>query len=226
MDLREQFLSYQGPIEKKIIFFDMDGVLTEEKSSWNFVHRYLGIDNSKNYSLYKEGKITYSEFLERDIESWINSGKCVSRSILRGVLSNIKRRSNFTQAMKLLKTEGYSLMIVSGGIMDLCNIIDPDGLFTHYFANVITYKGDQIVPPGIPVVDPKKKDDIIRRVVSDHSPEVTVSVGDSYEDEKMFKNTDFSVCFNGPEDYTNPYGVDLKSNDLLHLLKKIKEITG
>ena len=41
----------------KLIFFDMDGVLTVEKSSWFYVNNRLGINNRENYMKYISGII-------------------------------------------------------------------------------------------------------------------------------------------------------------------------
>lgn len=48
----------------KAIFFDFDGMLVKEKSSWQIIHRHLGTDNQAklNSDLFHKGEIDYCEW--------------------------------------------------------------------------------------------------------------------------------------------------------------------
>jgi phosphoserine phosphatase len=57
----------------KIVFFDCDGTLTKVKSSWEHLHRKLGLwtDKADAYQvLFREGKIDYNEFCRKDAFLW------------------------------------------------------------------------------------------------------------------------------------------------------------
>jgi len=56
----------------KLVAFDLDGTLLVGKSSWWKLHEYFGtIELSlRNMKDYEEGKITYDEWMRRDIALW------------------------------------------------------------------------------------------------------------------------------------------------------------
>lgn len=54
----------------KMVIFDMDGVLVDIDSSWQFIHRIFHVDSSENLEKYLGGEIDYKEFMRRDIGLW------------------------------------------------------------------------------------------------------------------------------------------------------------
>lgn len=53
-----------------LVCFDMDGTLTDTRSSWKWIHDCLGVDPEANYRAYLNGEIDESEFMRRDIALW------------------------------------------------------------------------------------------------------------------------------------------------------------
>ena len=61
----------------RLVVFDMDGVLTTHPSSWEYVHRAMGVDNSENLRLYRTGNISYMDFLRIDLFHRVSHGYCI-----------------------------------------------------------------------------------------------------------------------------------------------------
>lgn len=61
-----------------LICFDMDGTLTDVRSSWKWIHDCVGVDSEPNYRAFINGEIDESEFMRRDIALWksVNPGIC------------------------------------------------------------------------------------------------------------------------------------------------------
>ena len=74
----------------KIIFFDMDGVLTEEKSSWFYVNNRLGINNRENFLKYMDGKLSYEDFFIRDIRALIEKYPGIRYDDIKKILDEIE----------------------------------------------------------------------------------------------------------------------------------------
>ena len=197
-----------------IVFFDMDGVLTVEKSSWNYVHSKFGVDNDFNYSLFRTGKIDYHEFMRRDINLWIQEMGEVKVSQIREILDEIELFPGAVEATQTLSAEGFHLVIVSGGLMLLAERVGKLTGISDIYANVILSLGGMVLPDGRALVDPKRKDIVVNSVINTYKPDYSISVGDSPDDEKMFMVTDYSISMNNEPGFINARGFDLKTDNL------------
>ncbi len=197
-----------------IVFFDMDGVLTKEKSSWNYVHKRLGVDNSRNYELFKMDKINYQEFLRRDVAIWIEKFGEVQVETIKEILNEIEVFNGAKEATEELVKENFKLIIVSGGIMWLAERVGMETGIDEIYANSIFSLGGKLIPEGRTMVDPKRKDVVIRKLISQYNPQFTISVGDSSSDRSMFLCTDFSISFNYEEVNGGLTTFDLRTEDM------------
>ncbi len=224
--MEERPFSQDHTDKKPIVFLDMDGVLTREKSSWNYVHRVLDVDNSKNYALFRENKISYHEFLKRDVALWIGKYGQIETQTVTNILDEIELFPGAREATRDLINNNFKLIIVSGGIMWLAQRVGRETSIEEIYANSIFSLDGKVIPDGRAIVDPKHKDTIVKKVINQYHPPFTVSVGDSPEDEAMFSNTDYSISMNNSPNYFNNFGIDLQCSDLVEcaeLIKSIKE---
>ncbi len=212
--------------QRPVVFFDMDGVLTSEKSSWNYVNRNLGIDNTRNFENFRKGSISYEQFLSLDLALWIQSGRARSSDTVMQLLNRIELFPGAEEGCRSLIAAGFRLVIVSGGINWLAQRVGEIVGASEIYANIIYARDGMIQPEGRAVVDPKRKGVIIQSYISRKQPEFTISVGDSPDDESMFENTDYSISFNNDPDYENMHGFNMRSenfNDLAEFIISIKE---
>ena len=54
-------------MKKGLVCFDMDGVLVDWLSTWEWVYSKLNLSNAESMELYKSGNLTEWEWLIRDI---------------------------------------------------------------------------------------------------------------------------------------------------------------
>lgn len=212
---------------KKLIIFDMDGVLTQHSSSWQYIHTRIGVDNSRNYELFKSRKIGYEEFLESDVRLWTASRGKLTVEDIKSMLYEIPLRNNLRKSMELLRRRNATLAIVSGGISWLSDRINSIFRFDYTYSNSIkTDEEGLILPSGVTQVDPLRKDLVVRKLQEDTSlgPEDTISVGDSVQDIPMFRLSSFSVGFNPvDEEVSRNSEFSMSSNDLFQLAELIEK---
>lgn len=213
-------------IRKKLVIFDMDGVLTQHPSSWKYVHDRIGVDNEKNYELFKSRKISYDQFLESDVKLWTGRYDKLTERDVRKLLDEIPLRENLKESMETLRQKGALLCIISGGISWLSDRINQVFKFDLTLSNSIRTDGNGVIlPMGDTMVNPLEKGAVLERVQHDLSvtAEDTVSVGDSVQDIPMFRRSQFSVGFNPlDEQVSGSSTVSLRSNNLLDLAEIIE----
>ena len=193
---RLQHLTEEIEMRVMLVAFDMDGVLTLERSSWEFVHRYLGVDNSDNLELYRKSEISYREFLARDVRRWLEVRPDMTTKDLDKILSGITAVKNLKSSVRALKDAGITCAIISGGLKPLARRIGTESGIGIVMANDIVPSEDgRLTENGIIMVDPKSKDVVLRDIQKNTGikPDSTVSVGDSPEDARMFSLSASSI---------------------------------
>ncbi|KQB34851.1 MULTISPECIES: HAD-IB family phosphatase [Acidiplasma] len=193
-------------MKTKMVFFDMDGVITREKSSWHYVHSRLGVDNSQNYKMYMDGKISYDEFFELDIKMWMAKFGKIKKSTIINILDEIKIRNCFDNVMSSLRKMSVKTAIVSGGISWLAEKIGAKYGINYVYANeILTDDNGYIIPAGRISVIPDRKDIVINKIIraSGIDKKETLSVGDSAGDYSMLVSTDRFLSINSDDKILN-----------------------
>ena len=133
----------------KLIAFDLDGVLTESKSSWEYVHDYFNVSTSsrrKNFLDYVWGRIDYNEWIRRDIELWNKAlGRKLRREDLLKAINGIKVNDDVDRVVDELKKQGFIIGIISAGIGQLAEKIAGKYGFDFWIANPITFTSNGVV---------------------------------------------------------------------------------
>ena len=133
----------------KLIAFDLDGVLTESKSSWEHVHDYFGVPISsrrKNFLDYVWGRIDYNEWIRRDIELWNKAlGRKLRREDLLEAIDRIKVNNDVSRVVGELKRQEFIVGIISAGIGQLAEKIASEYGFDFWIANQITFTSNGVV---------------------------------------------------------------------------------
>lgn len=118
----------------RLVAFDVDGTLTENKSSWEFVHRKLGIweDVGERYlNMFRAGEITYQEFARLDALRW----KGIEEERLLTVLEEISYLPGAVETLGVLKETGLEVALISSGILPLVRRVARDLGVNYYVAN-------------------------------------------------------------------------------------------
>lgn len=209
----------------KLMIFDMDGVLTQHPSSWNYVHERIGVDNEMNYKLFKEHKITYNEFLKSDVELWKAKLGEIHKTEIESILAEIPFSENLRKTIMEIKSKGLKVAIVSGGISWLADLINKEVKFDYSYSNSI-YTADDgtLIPDGPAEVDPYRKDLKVHQLQSTLGigNEETISVGDTDQDIPMFKNSGISISFNPASDeVVENSDISIRSRDLYSVITEL-----
>ncbi len=183
---------------EKVIFFDMDGVLTDCRSGWYFVHRNLGVDNSRNIELYNKGLIDYERFVEMDISLWMDKDKDMSRKKLYDIYKNIPFNKNAEKTVKELKEHGYLTVIITGSPDILAEMVSERLGIDYHISNIIEEKDGKLTTRGIIRLDPYRKDIAMLSFLYSYGKRFKkiVSIGDGFVDIPMFVHSDISIAFN------------------------------
>jgi len=202
----------------KIIVFDMDGVLVDIESSWQYVHNAFNVDNQDNLRRYLEGEITYSEFMKRDILLWgpLHINK------IKQVLDKVPIMKGAKLTISKLKKHGYKTCIISGGISILAQRIQKELGIDHSFANklVVDEKG-MLTGHGEEIVNLLNKLLILRKFASEQR--ITLRscaiVGDSIFDIQLFAEAGLSIAFNASDERVKQAAdVTVDNKDLTRIL--------
>jgi len=188
---------------KKLVVFDADGVLTNERSSWLYVHKGLGKDIVRKCAKLKKlyfnsPKMTYETWAKEDVELWGN----VDLEKINKILNKVKLMKGAEETCKILKERGYLLAIISTGINLLLKRIKKKLNIDYLFCNEI-YERDGKLSVKINVsLDKNTKDKVLKELIKSIriKKENIVVVGDSEDDYPMMKLAGFSILFNPQKD--------------------------
>lgn len=208
--------------------FDLDGVLLDCKSSWEWIHNHFSVSNEDSHALFKAGKIDDLEFIRRDVMLWEKAlGRKVCTTDIMPIIEKIPIRKGVTEVLNTLKSKGYVVGIISGGLRPAVEKIASmvDGGLDFAYSNWLeTDAQGNFTGVGIIGVKLREKGLILAAEQSrwQISKENTVSVGDSYVDISMFEISGISIAFNPQsEDVAERAKYVVYSRDLRAILKYI-----
>ena len=106
--------------EKRLVCLDMDRVLVDHLSTWQFVYDNLGISNDESFELYNQGLLDEWDWIKLDIalikESRSPDAPPITDSELRGCMEGMPMMKNWKPFIQSLLDKGYYVAIVSGGL--------------------------------------------------------------------------------------------------------------
>ncbi|MCL2797977.1 MAG: haloacid dehalogenase-like hydrolase [Firmicutes bacterium] len=114
---------------KRLVIFDLDGTLIKGiKYSWTLLYQSVGIDPNLcniNKKRFQKGEITYPEWCEYDLRE-LQTGGLTLEIAKNAVERNCSLTRNFHQAIRLLKSFGFVVAIISGGANVILHSLIPD----------------------------------------------------------------------------------------------------
>jgi len=185
----------------KLIFFDLDGTLIKCKSSWELIHERFGTLDQARKALeeYRVGKISYEEFMVKDIASWMKKKKRIHIKEIEEILKDYELNTGAKDVVLELKHRGLKVTIVTAGINLLAEKVGKQLNVDAVLSNRIEVDKDgYLVGKGIEGVDPYKKDELLKKVAKKEGVplEKTVAVGDTIYDLNMLKTAGLGLYFN------------------------------
>lgn len=187
---------------RKLVAFDMDGVLVDTISSWVHVHRQFGVNNDHSLEAYLRGDIDDREFIRRDIALWKAADPGVTSDRIRGILADAPLMNGAAELMDGLRRRGFRTAIVSAGIDLLSERVAAELGMDLQFANgLCADSAGRLTGEGVFRVRLMEKGRTVEEAARalGVGPEGVVSVGNSRYDVSMFERSALGIAF-CPED--------------------------
>ena len=207
----------------KLVVFDLDGTLTEERSIWEYIHKRLG----KWYGFAEEyqkqflaGRISYDEFCERDAQVW----KGMKIKEVEEIVKAVPFHPGINELIAFLKRKGLKLSMVSSGLSILSNRVHQRYGFDYSVSNDLLCE-DGILTGKVKIkVYFDRKAEWVERILEqfDVKPEEVIAIGDSRGDIDMFRRVGFSVSFNSScTELDQVASICLQSKNLADIIPKL-----
>jgi phosphoserine phosphatase len=181
----------------KLVIFDLDGTLTQERSIWEYIHKQLG----KWYGFAEEyqkkflaGEISYDRFCELDAEVW----KGMKVEALSKVVQSVPFHSGVDELISHLKQRGLKLAMVSSGLSLLVNWVHQRYGFDYSVSNDLLHE-DGILTGKVRIqVYYDRKAEWVEKILKQFGvkSEEMIAIGDSKGDMDMFQMAGLAVAFN------------------------------
>lgn len=103
----------------RLVCLDMDRVLVDHLSTWQFVYDRLGISNDESFELYNQGLLDEWDWIKLDLALIKESradGPLVTDGELRGLMEGMPMMPYWKELIGHLLDRGFHVAIVSGGL--------------------------------------------------------------------------------------------------------------
>jgi phosphoserine phosphatase len=207
----------------KLVIFDLDGTLTQERSIWEYIHKKLG----KWYGFAIEyqnqflaGKISYEEFCERDAQVW----KGMKVEELLEIVKTVPFHPHVDELIDYLKYKGLKLTMISSGLSILSNWVHERYGFDYSVSNDLLHENGILTGKVEIQVYYDKKAEWVKRILKkfDVRPEEVIAIGDSKGDIDMFHMVGFSIAFNSScSDLDQIANLCISSQNLADIIPKL-----
>ncbi len=207
----------------KLVIFDLDGTLTQERSIWEYIHKQLG----KWYGFAEEyqkkfliGEISYERFCELDAEVWKGMGV---EEVLE-IVKTVPFYPGVDELIHYLKKRRLKLSMVSSGLSLLSDWVHQKYGFDYSVSNDLLHE-DGILTGKVRIqVYYDKKAEWVEKILKQFGmrPEEVIAIGDSKGDIDMFQRVGFSVAFNSScQDLDQIATLCIQSQNLKDIIPKL-----
>jgi phosphoserine phosphatase len=207
----------------KLVIFDLDGTLTQERSIWEYIHIRLGkwYEFAEEYQKqFLAGRISYEEFCERDAQVW----KGMKVEELLEIVKTVPFHPGAAELIIYLKQKGMKLSVVSSGLSLLSNWVHQKYGFDYSVSNDLLHENGVLTGKVRIQVYYDKKAEWVKRILEQFNvrPEEVMAIGDSIGDIDMFQMVGFSVAFNSScSDLDKIANVCIRSQNLADIIPKL-----
>lgn len=207
----------------KLVIFDLDGTLTQERSVWEYIHKQLG----KWYGFAEEyqkkfliGEISYERFCELDAEVWKGMGV---EEVLE-IVKTVPFHPGVDELIHYLKKRRLKLSMVSSGLSLLSDWVHQKYGFDYSVSNDLLHE-DGILTGKVRIqVYYDQKAEWVKKILKQFGmrPEEVIAIGDSKGDIDMFQRVGFSIAFNSScRDLDQIATLCIQSENLADIIPKL-----
>jgi len=186
----------------KLICFDLDQTLINH-SSWKELGFALGIsyeEDKRLYEEYKSGLVTYDEWNKKILNLYLKH-KDANKEEITKIFSRYSYNKGAREAIKYLKNKGYVLVLISGSIDILVDMVAKDlGIKFSKSNNTFIFDNQNRIKDII-----SNGDDTYSKMfyLNDFCGKLKLNlqdcacVGDGANDIEMFRQTKHGITFKG-----------------------------
>ncbi len=222
-DKKMSFTTNQREPHFKLVIFDLDGTLTQERSIWEYIHKQLG----KWYGFAEEyqkrflaGEISYERFCELDAEVW----KGMHVEELLEIVKNVPFHRGADELIDHLRNRGLKLAMISSGLSILSKWVHQKYGFDYSVSNDLLHS-DGILNGKVKIqVYFDQKAVWVERILKgfEINPEEVIAIGDSAGDIGMFQMVGFSVAINSScKDLEQIASICVQSGNLADMIPRL-----
>jgi phosphoserine phosphatase len=185
-----------------LVCFDVDGTLVEHpegKVVWQLLNRrFLGDDsiNRDRLRAYREGRITYPEWVELDVGDWV--ARNATREQMVEAMAELRLVPGARETLAELGRRGYGLAVISGTLDLTLEHLFPDHPFEEVHTNRVEFdEAGRLVGWAATPFDMDGKALALREMARrrDLPLERCAFVGDHLNDVEVAREAGYSVAF-------------------------------
>ena len=213
----------------RVIAFDLDGTLLRGIDfSWTVVWKHLGFPEAVYKSAmrdYRKGATTYQEWC--DVACANFRAKGLRRSDFPVIVRGISVTRNLRETLTTLRSSGFVLALISGGIDTFIEEKIPDAaqLFDYICINRILYEQPSGLISGVDATpfDFEGKTAAVEAICKLHgcTLEEAVFVGEGFNDEDVVRKAGLSIAYPPGETAIDSASIGVEQDDLSEILKHV-----
>lgn len=189
-----------------LIAFDLEGTLVKSVSGWVELHKKFGTwEKGREYAeMFFRGEIDYATWAELDASLW----KGHTREEIMEWVDSVEYMEGAKELVDFLRGRNFRIAIISSGLMCLARKVGEELGADYVYANELIFDEKGVVTGKVkPLVDFEGKGVILRRLKEELKPELTIAVGDGYNDISMFREADVAIAINPHEGVEGDHNV-------------------
>jgi len=181
------------------VAFDCDGVLADNGSSWEAIHREFGTENEETLQVFLDGRISEADFVEDDIRKWREVRPAIHRDDIMRCYSGAKLMEGAREVVEELQSRGVYVAIISSGVDLFVGAIASLLKVDDWASNGFEWDDGGWLVGGVPTrVFSHNKGLMVEKMVriNGFNDSAVVSVGDSSTDLSMKVGESRFIGFN------------------------------
>ena len=193
----------------RAVVFDCDGVLSDNGSSWQLIHKQFGTgeddggEHQKTLERFLDGEISEEEFVAHDIQLWRGISPEIHRDVIMRCYSGVGLIEGAREVVEGLQKRGVFVAIVSSGVDIFVGAIANMLKVDDWVANGFEWDEDGWLVKGLPTrVFSHNKGLMVEKLarINDFEASEIISVGDSSTDLSMIIDGSHFIGFNPRRD--------------------------
>ena len=220
----------------RVVAFDLDGTLIRNIDfSWVSLWEHCGDDGTLWREYLRQNRLdnlSYEDWCKKAVQFYREFG--LSKTDIEKIaLNSSQLTNNFYEAMERLKSHGFKLALVSGGIDIFLRTLIPNfrEIFDDVFINYLSFDADGIIS-GVKVSnhDFKGKKVALEQICDQYNFDMSqiIYVGDTFNDEYALKAAGHSIVYTEEREreiFSLTAHKNIVGDDLLTLVDYVEKIT-